>query len=73
MQEFLTQHWQIVLVLVSFNVAITAAQTILQKIEDATPEVEGPESAIEKAKLLLGKVSEVLNKVLDWLVGNKPH
>lgn len=80
MKELIAQHGiqaTVAIVLVLFNVLLTAVQTGVNKLEDylsgGDPTKIDPNSSLEKVKALTAKILGWTSSVIDWLTGNKAH
>lgn len=58
----------VLVIAMGLNIALGAAQKVLELFMDKTPS-----DSDNKAYALIGKVLEVLHKVMDWLGGNRSH
>lgn len=61
----------LILVLVCFNVLLTAVKTILEKVSESAPEVPG--TWRQKLHAYVGTACEWLAKLIDWLTANRAH
>lgn len=61
------------LILVCLNILLTAVKLVCEKIEAATPEVEGPQTVVVQVRVWAGKIAGWIAPLIDWLTGNKAH
>jgi hypothetical protein len=62
---------QLLLVFVCFNIALSAAKLILDKVAESSPEQPG--SLRQKVHYYLALGCEWLSKLIDWLTANRAH
>lgn len=67
----LVQNENLILILVCFNIGLTALKAILDKVAQSAPEAPG--SLRQKIHYYVALACEWLSKLIDWSTANKPH